>query len=231
MSNLYTDPDSMAIRRSQASSLLAADSMKAYVDAPTPGLLATILHEATHNLGPAHEYKVKGKKDDQLFGGPLASTLEELKAQTGGLWYIDFLSKKGVIPAELAAQTYADSVVWALSHISRGMYTDSGQRKPYSQLAAIQIGFLLDEGALGWEPSMKAANGTDDGAFVLHFDKLPAAIDKMMKVVGRIKATGDRKQAEELASKYVEGDRVPHKVITERILRHPKASFVYALDL
>ena len=40
-----------------------------------------MLHEAAHNLGPAHEYKVKGKTDDQVFGGPLASTLEELKAQ------------------------------------------------------------------------------------------------------------------------------------------------------
>jgi hypothetical protein len=231
MSNLYTDPDSMRIRRSQADSLIARESLGVYVDDPTPGLLGTILHEATHNLGPAHEYRFKGQKDDKLFGGPLASTLEELKAQTGGLWYVDFLLKKGLISAELAKQSYADSFVWAMGHISRGMVTDSGQRKPYSQLAAIQVGFLLDEGAVSWDPKMKAANGTDDGAFVLHYDKMPAAIDKLMKIVGKLKATGDRKEAEALAKKYVDGDRVPHKVIVERMLRYPKASFVYSVDL
>jgi len=52
-----------------------------------------------------------------------------------------------------------------------------------------------------------------------------------MKIVGRIKAAGDRKEAEALAKKYVDGDRVPHKTITERMLRYPKASFVYAVDL
>jgi hypothetical protein len=221
----------MKIRRTQAESLLATESLAAYTDAPAPGLLSTILHEATHNLGPAHEYKVKGKKDDQVFGGGMASTLEELKAQSGGLWYIDFLAKKKLITSELANQTYADSIVWAFGHISRGMYAENGQRKPYSQLAAIQLGFLMDEGAIDWDPKRKAANSSDEGAFVLHFDKLPAAIEKMMKVVGRIKATGDRKQAEDLAKKYVDGDRVPHKTITDRMLRHPKASFVYSVDL
>jgi len=62
MTNINTDRDSMQARREQAESLLDAESMKMYVMSPEPGLLNTILHEATHNLGPAHEYKVGGKK-------------------------------------------------------------------------------------------------------------------------------------------------------------------------
>src|SRR5205814_9608297 len=58
MVNLYTDPDSRALRHTQAASVLAGDSLKVYTDATEPGLLVTILHEATHNLGPAHQYKV-----------------------------------------------------------------------------------------------------------------------------------------------------------------------------
>jgi len=231
MSNLYTDPDSQKIRRDQAESLLSKESMARYSDAQLPGLLSTILHEATHNLGPAHEYKVKGKVDKELFGGPLSSTLEELKAQSGALWYVNLLLRKNILTAEQAQQTYADSVVWALSHISRGMYSESKQPKPYSQLAAIQIGYLMDAGAIGWDAKAKAANGADEGAFVIHFDKLPAAIDKLMKDVGRIKATGDKKKAQELIAKYVDGAVVPMQVITTRMLRHPKASFVYAIDL
>ena len=60
MSNLYTDPDSLKIRRAKAESLFTKDSMALYVDDAQPGLLSTILHEATHNLGPSHEYTVTG---------------------------------------------------------------------------------------------------------------------------------------------------------------------------
>jgi hypothetical protein len=40
---------------------------------------------------------------------------------------------------------------WVLGHVSRGMYTTSGQRKAYSQVAAVQVGFLMDRGVLRWE--------------------------------------------------------------------------------
>ncbi len=231
MSNLYGDPDSLASRREGAESIFAKATMAEYPDAQTPGLLATILHEATHNLGPAHEYKFNGKTDAQWFGGGLASMLEELKAQTGGLYFIEFLRQKGLIDAALANETYTDSIVWAFGHVSRGMWTESGGRKAYSQLSAIQIGFLLDEGALGWDASAVAANGKDRGALTIHFEKMPAAIDKLMKLVGALKATGDKAGAEALAKKYVDGGVVPAKAITERWLRNPKASFVYAVEL
>jgi hypothetical protein len=231
MSNLYTDPDSMAARRAQAESLLDAGSAKAYASAAEPGLLSTILHEASHNLGPAHEYAVNGKTDDAVFGGPMASVYEELKAQTGGLFLIELLRGKGLISDELAAQTYVDSIVWAFGHISQGMYTGAGQRKAYSNLAAIQIGLLLEAGALTWSDSTPAANGTDTGAFTIHMDKLVPAINEMMKTVGGIKARGDKAAAEALAAKYVDGPAVPQKLIAERMLRFPKASFVYAVAL
>ena len=231
MSNLYTDPDSLRTRRELASALFTKETLDVLVDDKGPGLLATILHEATHNLGPAHEYKAKGKTDEQLFGGGLAATLEELKAQSGALWYVAMLSKKNLVTPELAKQTYVDSIYWTFGHISRGMYTESGQRKPYSQLAAIQVGFLMSEGALTFDPKGKAENGKDVGAFTVNFDKLPAAVDKMMKAVGHIKAAGDKAGAEALAKKYVDGELVPQKLITERMLRSPKASFVYALEL
>lgn len=231
MSNLYNDPDSLAMRRAQASSLVDATTIKSLADDPTPSLLSTILHEATHNLGPAHEYKFRGKTAAQAFGGGMASMLEELKAQSGALYFIDYVQKKGIISPELARQTYLDSIVWCFGHISRGMYTPSGQRKAYSQLAAIQIGFLMDEGAIRWDDKVKAANGKDTGAFVVDFAKLPAATTKLMKLVATIKAKNDKKGAEALAKKYVDGKVVPQKAIADRFLRFPKTSFVYSLDL
>lgn len=249
MTNLYTDTDSLKMRRAQAESLLSAETMKLYADAAKPGLLTTILHEVSHNLGPTHEHTYKGKNDAQWFGGELSSMMEELKAQTGGLLLVPFLEKRGLITNELAKQTYVDSVVWAFGHVSRGMVTASGKRKPYSQLAAIQLGFFLDEGAVSWDPNAPSADGKEKGAFTIHFDKFPTAVEKLMKQVGGMKATGDRKGAEALAEPYIrttgtaaaspqkkgktapEGERVPHAIIRERTLRQPKASFVYSLDM
>jgi hypothetical protein len=230
MTNLYADPDSLLVRRSKAASLLDAASMTSYANDTQPGLLSVILHEATHNFGPAHEYKVGGKTGPQAFGGDLASMMEELKAQTGGLYYIDFVLKKGLITPEMAKQTYVDSIVWGLNHIARGMYAGT-KRKPYSQLAAVQIGFLIDEKAIVFQPDTAAENGQDKGALVIDFAKMPAAVDKLMKVVGDLKAKGDRAGAEALADKYAKGDTVPHKLIQERILRFPQSNFVYGLDL
>ncbi|HEY2513385.1 MAG TPA: hypothetical protein VGI39_21095 [Polyangiaceae bacterium] len=231
MSNLYADPDSQKARHEQAASLMSADSMGMYEESGQPGLLNTILHEATHNLGPAHEYKHQGKTDAQAFGGGLASMMEELKANSGAYYYVEFLKKKGIIDDTAAKRAYLDNVIWAFGHISRGMYTESGGRKAYSQLAAVQIGFLLDEGALTFDPNATAANGKDNGAFSLHFEKVPAAVDKMMKAVGTLKANANRAGAEALAKKYVDGTVVPQKLITERMVRSPKASFVYGVKL
>ena len=60
---------------------------------------------------------------------------------------------------------------------------------------------------------------------------MPAAIEKMMGLVAGIKARGDRERAEELAAGMVDGEAVPQALITERMLRHPKANFVYSIDM
>jgi hypothetical protein len=230
MVNLYLDPDSIAARRSQAESVLDATSMAGYTGKQDAQLLETILHEATHNLGPAHEYQVGGKTDEQVFGGPIAAVLEELKAQTGALFLLEFLRAKGIVPDDLARAAYADSIVWAFGHISQGMYTGQKTRKTYGNVAAIQIGFLIDHGALSWDPHATAANGKDQGALVIHPDKLVAACDAMMTTVAGIKARGDVKAATELFAKYVDSSAVvPHAIIAERFLRFPKASFVYSV--
>jgi hypothetical protein len=157
--------------------------------------------------------------------------MEELKAQTAALWYLEFLQSEGLITEELFQQSYVDAMMWAFGHISRGMYTATGQRKAYSQLAAIQVGFLLESGALRFDPDGKTANGRDIGALSIDFERMPAAVEDMMVLVAGIKARGEREEAEALAKTMVDGEVVPQALISERILRHPKASFVYSIDL
>lgn len=232
MSNLYTDLDSLAIHRERATSLLSKETMKYYCEDRRLSLLDIILHEAAHNFGPHSDYKIDKKRPAAVFGGATATVLEELKAQTGALYYLDFLREKGVLSTDDRNRTYNHALVWCFGHISRGMFAPSGKPKPYSHVAAIHVAWLMRAGAMTWEADQLAANGKDQGRFTIHYDKMPEAIGKLMQQVGRIKAKGDRKAAEALIADLVKGQGfglVHDQEIKERILRHPKASFVYSV--
>ncbi|MFA5624328.1 MAG: hypothetical protein WC966_04650 [Bradymonadales bacterium] len=231
MSNLYTDPESMHDRITLASSFFGEAELELLKDGTGPGLLSTIIHEAAHNLGPSHEYKVNGKIDDEIFGGALATLAEELKAQTAALWYLEFLQSRGIINSNMQNRSYADSIYWAFGHIARGMTTPSGKIQPYSQLAAIQIGILIETGALTFDPDALAANGKDKGRFSMKLDKIPQAVDNMMKQIAAIKARGDKAALEALQQKHIKSKDIPFDIITERMLRLPKTSFVYSIKL
>lgn len=235
MTNLYTDADSQKQLKVQLASLLCAGTMARSSTAPAPATMSTVLHEAAHNLGPAHDYAVKGKKDHQLFGGPLASMLEELKAQTSALYFADWLVGKKVIEPAMAEQAHVRDLAWAFGHISRGMYDGAGKPRPYSQLAAIQLGWLVKSGALTWKPQEKAANEADLGCFELDLGKpFAASVEALERRVLKAKATGDKADAEKLKAELVDADGEWKKLrdtITERWLQAPKATFVYGVRL
>ncbi len=232
MTNLYTDADSREQLSAQVSSLYCKATFDGFTNDPEAALLSVVLHEAAHNLGPAHDYAVKGKKDDDLFGGPLAATMEELKAQTSALFFTWWLVEKGLLTPEQAKHAALRDVAWAFGHISRGMYDSSGGPKNYSQLASIQLGAMLEAGALTWKADEKAANGTDVGCFEVDLAKWKPAVDALASRVLKAKGKGDKKDAEAMKASFVDGKdawATLRGTITERWLRAPKATFVYAV--
>ena len=110
MTNLASDPDSRAMNRKRVESLFDSASARAWSDTDEPALLGTILHEATHNLGPTNTYLYKGKKGEAVFGGGLASMLEELKAETGAMYWVDWLKKKEIGRARVGQSDVRSSV-------------------------------------------------------------------------------------------------------------------------
>jgi hypothetical protein len=233
MTNLYTDPDSETAMMEQTRSIMCKATADRVDPAPRFMTMSTVLHEAAHNLGPAHEYRVDGKTDDQVFGGPLASTLEELKAQTAALYFSDWLAARGVLSKEDAQNSHLRDVLWAFGHIAAGMVDAQGRPKPYSQLAAIQMGFLNQRGVLVWNAGEKAANGTDIGCFDVDQAKWPAAVDDLARLAFGIKARGDRALAEKTRDEFVAGGTKwadLRGVIAQRWQRAPRASFVYAIQ-
>jgi hypothetical protein len=232
MTNLYTDADSQATQARLMSSMFCKATNAIANTSPREQLIGSLLHEAAHNLGPSHEYKVNGKEDDALFGGTMASTLEELKAQTTSLYLTDWLATKGIFTADEVRRIQLRNMAWAFGHISRGMYTADGTPRNYSQLAAMQVGAFMRSGALVWKPDEPAANGTDQGCVEINFETLPAAIEAFETTVLKIKASGDKAGAEKLKADFVDAKdefAALKGVIAERWLRSPKASFVYSV--
>jgi hypothetical protein len=232
MTNLYTDADS----RTQQAALMSSTFCKATNALATTTsretLIGSLLHEAAHNLGPAHEYRVKGKEDDVIFGGTLASTLEELKAQTSSMYLTDWLASKGIFTDDEVHRIQLRNIAWGFGHISRGMYSADGTPRNYSQLAAMQLGAFMEAGAVTWRANEVAANGTDQGCVEINFATLPAAVQSFETTVLEIKASGDKARAERLKAKYVDAKDEFAQVkaaIAERWLRAPKASFVYSV--
>src|SRR5438045_1700621 len=113
------------------------------------------------------------------------------------------------------------------------MYAAGKKPRPYSQLAAIQLGFLRKNGAAKWHPKDKAANGMDVGCFTINHEKFHPVVERMMTVVGGIKARGDKARALQLLKEFVDAGGENARMlalIKERWLRAPKASFVYAIE-
>lgn len=238
MTNFYSDPDSVAAQKASAESLFCADAMAVYTTDPGPQLMSTVLHEAAHNLGPAHQYKVGGRVDREVFGGPLASTLEEWKAQSAALFFADWLASQGKITETDAAKAHVRDLAWAFGHVSRGMYTETKQPRSYSQLAAIQLGMLLDDGAITWHSDKKAANGQDLGCFSVTPAEFPKATKHMLTVAAGIKGRGDKALAGKMVKEHVDCEgataarcKTMQAAITERVLRQPKATFLYSVKL
>jgi hypothetical protein len=232
MTNIGTDADSQAQIRTQMSSLFCAATNAKATTGGKESLITALLHEAAHNLGPSHEYKVDGKVDSVAFGGPLASTLEELKAETSAMFLTNWLMGKGMFTSEEVDQIQLRNIAWAFGHISRGMYTADGSPRAYSQLAAIQLGSFIKSGAVQWKGKEMAANGTDPGCLEIDFKKMPAAIQALETAVLRIKARADKTAAEKLKADFVDGKNdfaAIKDIVTDRWLRAPKATFVYSL--
>ena len=232
MTNLYPDADSRDALAKSVSSLYCKATFDGFTTEPNAALLSVVLHEAAHNLGPAHDYKVKGKTDDDLFGGPLASTMEELKAQTSALFFTWWLLDKGLLTEAETKQATLRDVAWAFGHISRGMYASDGGPKPYSQLASIQLGSMLKAGAITWKAEALAANGTDQGCFEVDLAKWKPAVNALADRVLKVKGRGDKKDAEAMKASFVDAKdewATLRLTIAERWLRAPKATFVYSV--
>jgi hypothetical protein len=228
MSNLYHDKESIENGRAVAESLFSKEAMKSWSDDPALSEMDVVLHEATHNFGPTGAWRVDAKPPEEIFGGTTDAILEELKAQTGSLFYLDYLAEKGDLDEKTVKGIVLTALRWAFGQISRGLWDADGKPKTYGHVAAIQLHWLVSSGALKFD---EAARGSGDpGRFVVDFQKLTGAVESLMRLVGKLKASGDRAGAEQLikdctSDRALAGYRTD--IIKRRTQRFPSASFIY----
>jgi hypothetical protein len=227
------DADGQKAWMDRMASLLCRGSMGSVSTDPRFDMVSAVLHEAAHNLGPAREYKVRGRVDQAIFGGPLAVMLEELKADTATFYFPPELVRRALITQREAELVQTWAVGYAFANVARGMYDAEGRPNTYSHLASIELGALHRAGAFEWKGAETAGNAADRGCFELHWDKWPAAIAELTARVLRIKSRGDRPGAERLKKEWVDDDndwKRIRKVIAERWLRVPTGTNVYSVS-
>jgi len=150
-------------------------------------------HELSHGFGAYHEMKVTNPKGKTITVKEALkeydSLLEELKADTFGLWLLSFQRQKKWADEKEEKLRYTSAVMHILGLLQ---YPLPGT---YPRMVAIQLGWYMDAGAITFDENT--------GRFSVHFDKMPAAVESLVKKVATIQLTGDYDQAKSLIGKYI----------------------------
>ena len=150
-------------------------------------LLATIMHEMAHGLGPAFARTAAGKTDIREAIGPVFGGLEEAKADVVGMFGLKWLMDHDALPKEKLEEYYA-SYVGGIFRTVR-----FGAAEAHSQAELMEFNYLSERGAIQREPS---------GRYSIDYARMPQALAGLAKELLEIEATGDRERAESWFKKY-----------------------------
>jgi hypothetical protein len=144
-------------------------------------LLATIMHEICHGLGPAYSRTTADKVDIRAAIGPAFSGLEEAKADVTGMFGLKWLVDHDALPKEKLEEYYA-SYVGGIFRTVR-----FGTAEAHGQAEMMEFNYLSERGAIRRNASDK---------YAIDYEKMPGALADLAKELLEIEATGDRSRAE-----------------------------------
>jgi hypothetical protein len=154
-------------------------------------LLATIMHEISHGLGPAFARtssdKLAGKVDIREAIGPGYGGLEEAKADITGMFALKWLVDHDVLPKEKLEEYYT-SYVGDLFRAVR-----FGTAEAHAQAEMMEFNYFSERVAIRRNAS---------GKYAIDYEKMPGAVADLTKELLEIEATGDRSRAENWFTKY-----------------------------
>jgi hypothetical protein len=151
-------------------------------------LVTTVMHEISHGIGPQAARQNGKKRDIREAIGPTFSGLEEAKADVGGLFGLDWLIRKGVLPKARENEYYASH----LGGIFRTVRFGTGEA--HSRAEMMEFNYFSEKGAI--------VRDAKSGRYAVDFPKMRAAVASLAKELLEIEATGDRARAEAWFAKY-----------------------------
>jgi hypothetical protein len=163
--------------------LMAADRKDLAFDAFFTHIL---VHELMHGLGP-HNITVGGRQTtvrQEL--KETYSFLEEAKADISALFAIQHMIEKGVLPTSLERPLYTTFLASTFRSIRFGVNEAHGRG------IAIQLNFLLDQGAVKTAP---------DGTFAVNEAKIKEAVTALTREIMTIEAEGNYGKAKALGDR------------------------------
>ena len=151
-------------------------------------LVVVLMHEICHGLGPAFARTSAGQADIRASIGPAYAGLEEAKADIVGLFALNWLMEKGVIPKDKAGEFYASHVAGIFRTVRFGVAEAHGRAE------MMEFNYFAEQGAI----TRDAASGR----YAIDFTKMTQAVATLAKELLEIEATGDRNRAEQWFKKY-----------------------------
>jgi len=153
-------------------------------------LATTVMHEICHGLGPAFA-RVNGKNAPirESIGGTF-SALEEAKADVVGMFALQWLVDKSVLPKDRLEEYYASE----LAGIFRTVRFGTGEAHGRAEM--MEFNYYSEQGAI-----VKA-----NGRYRVDYTKIRAATARLARELLKQEATGDRARAEAWFWKY---DKMP----------------------
>jgi len=133
-----------------------------------------LAHEMTHGIGPQNNVRQKLKE--------LHSAIEEAKADVTGLFMLQYLFDKKLMPA-------AEQSLYTTFLASSFRTLRFGVHEAHGKGMALQFNYLSDKGAFVAKP---------DGTFAVDFSKIQPAVRDLVHDLLDIEATGDYARAKKM---------------------------------
>ncbi len=142
-----------------------------------------VVHELMHGLGP-HDVTVNGRQStvrQEL--KDTYSALEEAKADISGLFAIQYMIDKGVLPKSLERPLYTTYLASSFRTIRFGTSEAHGRGM------VVQFNWILDHGGFVAHP---------DGTFSVDMDKIKKAVEGLTHEIMTVQAEGNYEKAKAL---------------------------------